>query len=728
MRKRHRNEMAGLNRRQKKALEGAGGRAGTRLAVAERFDKERAELKFKQGGEKYRAEQVVQKWAELDDTIRGKYARIDDLKAHGYAPLMRFGRYTVDVIGQDGTREFFGMFETEREANAAARQFRAMAEAEGTGSEVTQGIMSEEAYKQFSSMTPETLELFAEVAGVEKNSAFEQYLRLAKNNRSALKRLIKRQGIAGFSEDSPRVLAAFLTSNARAASSSLHLGELAATVEQIPKEAGDVKDEAIKLREYVQNPQEEAQAIRSLLFAQYLGGSVASAVVNMTQPLMMTFPYLSQFGGPVKAAGRMLQAVKQALGGVDPKSELGRALKLAEKEGITAPQELHQLNAEASRTMGNSPTVRRLMFAWGGFFALAEQFNRKVSFIAAFNTAKEQKIEGAFQFAASSVDETQGVYNKANRPNWARGAVGATLFTFKQYSISYVEFLKRLPTRERTLALAILVLAAGAQGLPGADDLDDLIDTIGQHAGYDTNAKLWKARVLNDALGESGADFVLHGFSALPGFPLDVAGRLGLGNLIPGTGMLLKSKTDKAGEVAEAIGPLGSTLVNTAKAIPSLLSGDLGKANTVAGPVALKNLGKALEMYQTGEYRDTAGRKVIDVTAGDAIIKGIGFQPAEVARDSRKVSMANQQVALARTIEAEIASAWAQGMADGDADKVKKARQRLVEWNQENPESRIAISPQQIRRRVREMRLARDARFIKSASKEMRGTVREVVA
>lgn len=727
MRKRHRNAMAGLNRRQKAALEGAGGRAGSRLANLEKFDQERKALKFQQGGEKYRVEQEVKKWADLDDTIKGKFKRIAELQVQGYAPLMRFGRYTVDVVGQDGARQFFGMFETEREANAAARKFREAAATEGEDLEVTQGILSEEAYKQFSGMTPETIELFAEVAGVEKNEAFQAYLRLAKNNRSAMKRLIHRTGVAGFSEDAQRVLAAFLTSNARAASSALHLGELAAVVEEIPKQHGDVKDEAIKLREYVQNPQEEAQAIRSLLFVQYLGGSVASAMVNMTQPLMMTLPYLSQFGGPLKAAARLAGAVRQAITGVDPKTELGRAMKLAEKEGITAPQELHQLQAEASRTLGNNPHARRLLFAWGSLFALAEGFNRRVSFIAAFNTAKEQKIEGVFSFAASTVDETQGVYNKANRPNWARGAVGATVFTFKQYSISYVEFLKRLPKRERALALAILVLAAGAQGLPGADDLDDLIDTLGQHLGHDTNSKLWKVRALNEAIGEDAADFVLHGFSALPGFPLDVAGRLGLGNLIPGTGLMLKSKADKSGEVAEAIGPMGSTLLNTAKAIPSLLSGDLARANAVAGPTALKNLGKALEMYQTGEYRDMAGRKVVDVDGADALIKAIVFQPAEVAQDSRKVQMANQQVGLARNIEAEIAGEWASGIVDKEPEKVTAARERLRDWNRANPESRIAITPQQIQRRVRDMRLARDARFTKAAPKEMRGAVREVM-
>ena len=32
-------------------------------------------------------------------------------------------------------------------------------------------------------------------------------------------------------------------------------------------------------------------------------------------------------------------------------------------------------------------------------------------------------------FAAGAVDETQGVYNKGNRPNWARGAPGAMTAT-----------------------------------------------------------------------------------------------------------------------------------------------------------------------------------------------------------------------------------------------------------------------------------------------------------
>lgn len=663
------------------------------------------------------------KWTEIEQQVREKFERIDELKARGYAPLQRFGRYTVDVVGADGQREFFGLYETEREANRAAREFRAL---DGTAA-VSQGLLSEEAYRQFSGVTPETLELFAEVAGVEKSELFQEYLRRAKNNRSALKRLIHRKGIAGYSEDSSRVLSSFLLSNARAASGNLHMGEISQAVAAVPREKGDVLDDAVRLQAYVQTPQEEAQAIRGLLFAQYLGGSVASAMVNMTQPLMMTFPYLSQFGGPAAAARRLAAAVKPALGSYDRDSDLGRALRQAEKEGIVSPQELHQLQAEASVALAAHPALRRMLFAWGALFSAAEQFNRRVSFIAAFETAKATGQADPAEFAARAVDETQGVYNKGNKPRWARGAVGATVFTFKQYSVSYMEFLKRLPTRERTLALAVLLLAAGAQGLPGMDDLDDLIDTLGQGLGYDTNAELWKTRVLSAALGDGPADFVLRGFSALPGFPLDVAGRLGLGNLVPGTGLMLKSKVDKAGEVTEALGPAASLAAGVVKAVPALASGNVGGAVDAVGAKAIKDLRKALEMYQTGEYRDTKGRKVTDASATDAAVKALGFQPAHVAADSRRTQLANQQVALARVTEAEFADAIAQARVAGDREAEREARTRLAKWNENNPDSRIVITLPQIARRARELRVSRDDRFVRSAPKEMRGSVAAIL-
>lgn len=658
-------------------------------------------------------------WESVRERVSAKYKHIDDLKARGYAPLMRFGQYAVTVkrkTAEGDQIEVFQLFESQREANAAARNLR-----ESYGDEpvdVIQDVLPQEAYKLFSDMAPETVELFADLVGVERTEAFEAWLRLAKSDRSALKRLIGRKGTAGYSEDVSRVLAAFITSNARAASSSLHLGDMAAAIADMRarRVPGDVIDEAEKLREYVQNPQEEAARIRGLLFVQYLGGSIASAMVNMTQSFTMTYPYLAQWGGAVKAGARMLEAMYAALASVDPESELGKALAKAEREGVVSPQEIHQLQGEAMRRVGNSPWVRKGLFIWGSLFSLAEQYNRRAAFIAAWNTAKAEGIADPFAFALEAVEETQGIYNKANKPNWARGAPGSTVFTFKQFVISYMEFLRRLPPKERALALAVLMVASGLQGLPGADDLDDVVDTLAQQLGYDFNSKAAKARFLTSILGRGGADFVLHGFSAIPGFPLDVSSRLAVGNLIPGTGLLLKSRTDKTRDLAEIIGPAAGLASDAFKAIES-------RDPVQVLPVALRNLDKALEMYLTGQYRDTRDRRVVDVDTTDAIIKGVGFQPAHIARDSREMGQKLQQVQLAKTIEAEIASEWASGIFDGDAEKVRRARERLRRWNEDNPDSRIAITSAQIARRVREMRLTREQRFLKGVPPEMRGGV-----
>src|SRR5690606_15760107 len=129
---------------------------------------------------------------------------------------------------------------------------------------VTQGTLSDEAFRLFAGITPESLELFGNMLGLDstgdeaQDRAFQEYLRLTKTNRSALRRLIHRKGIAGFSEDVSRVLASFAYSNARQTAAGLHMGDLSQAVSDIPKEQGELKDVAVKLSEYIKNPQEEA--------------------------------------------------------------------------------------------------------------------------------------------------------------------------------------------------------------------------------------------------------------------------------------------------------------------------------------------------------------------------------------------------------------------------------------------------------------------------------------
>ena len=661
---------------------------------------------------------AAQAWAKQDPKLQGMADQLKEisdrattLKAEGYAPLMRFGQYAVGLRdAKTNALQEFHLFESEREANKKARELAD----QGT---VEQSVMSTEDYKLLQGVSPESIQLFGDIlekAGLmdAKDEVLQTYLRQAVDQRSAMKRMIHRQGYAGYTQDVRRVLATFVTSNARLASKNLHFTDMLEAVENIPKTKGDVRDEATKMVHYVQNPVEEASKLRGLLFVNFIGGSVASAITNMTQSLTMTLPYLSQYSDPVSAAVAMGKAMKTAAGTVkDP--ELATALARAEQAGVVSPQEIHHLNSEAMATFGSNPVVQRAMFLWGSLFSAAEQFNRRAAFIAGYNMAKEGGETDPYEFARKTVEETQGVYNKGNRPNWARGAVGATLFTFKQFSIQYLEFLSRLPKREQALALAILMLSAGAEGLPFADDIDDIIDTIAQRLGYNFNTKLQKRKFIGDTLGEGASDFLLKGISTVPGMPIDVSARMGMANLIPGTGMLRKDVKDHMRDVMEFAGPAGGLVQNAITGSPMKMA-----------PTAIQNLAKGIDMFQTGMYRDDKGRKVVDTDAAEALVKGIGFQPADVGKQSMRSRMINQDINLVKARETEIADRIAQARFEGNIEAAAEARQELRDWNTKNPEARIVISDAQITKRLTEMRKTKDERIIRSAPKEMRGTVR----
>ncbi|HFS8267677.1 TPA: PLxRFG domain-containing protein [Pseudomonas aeruginosa] len=681
--------------------------------------------------------------------------KVAQLQGEGYAPLSRFGKYTVDVVGPDGQREYFSLFETKREANQMAEQMRGAF----PGATVSQGTLSEEAYKLFAGITPETLELFGNALGFDsqgdsaRDQAFQDYLRLTKTNRSAMRRLIHRKGIAGYSEDVGRVLASFVYSNARQTAAGLHMGDLSEAVNGIPQAQGELKDAAVRLADYIKNPQEEGQAVRGLLFAQYLGGSVASAFVNMTQPVQVTFPWLSQYCGVKRAAAELGRAARQmAQRSYQFEPDLARALKRAEDDGVVSPQEVHQLMAQARGSgslragdgtrLGDaralaSNSVARLSMAWGKLFGAAEQINRRMTYIASYRIAKAQNMANPDEFARRAVRETQFVYSKASKMRWGRGAVGGTLMTFKTYSVAYLELMHRLwnqgepGSQERkdgrkaaALMIGMLLLVGGAGGLPFAEDAEDLIDGAAQLMGYNFSTAKAKQEFLEGLFGRVLADFIDRGVSGLPGAPLDVSGRLGMGNLIPGT-RLLQPAPANIRDVLEIAGPMGDFANRILEGGKKIASGDIGSGLLEISPGAVRNAAKGVDMLATGMYRDTKGYKVLDTNMLEAAMKMIGFQPASVAT-IQEANMLSQKAKAFYNLKAqEIRSMWAAGIFEKDQGKVERARQAIADWNRRNPDQPMAIRVPDIMRRVREMSLSKDERIAKTAPKAMRQQMRE---
>jgi hypothetical protein len=295
----------------------------------------------------------------------------------------------------------------------------------------------------------------------------------------------------------------------------------------------------------------------------------------------------------------------------------------------------------------------------------------------------------------------------------------------------YVELLSRMwkrggPEGKRAalMMLAVLMLAAGEEGLPFAQDLDDLIDTIGQMFGLDTNMRRNKRRLAYEILGKTGGDLFLYGISSQ--LPADIAGRLGVGNLVPGSGMLKPSDKELMGRnVAEIFGPAAGMATQIGDAYEAFTEGNTKKALTNLAPKAVKDVLSGLDMADKGYATDAVGRKTTEVTAGEAAIKAVGFNPTTVAQLTRKTMPIQQDVALQRRTETAILDQWVRGITDKDQAMIDKAQARLNEWNRANPDTPIQITGAQIRSRIRNQGLDKDTRLLKAAPREMRGRVAE---
>ena len=646
----------------------------------------------------------------------------EQLKKEGYFPLQRFGRYTLHITDADGKSLYFDMYESRYARNRAERQMRQ--DEEFKGAHFTTGEMNEEAYQMYQGTDLDAMRAFAKQAGLDEDPIVQEFLRLTINNRSALKRMIHRKGIAGFSQDMRRVLASFILSNARYAARQYHMGDMAAAVRAIPKELGDLQKQAQRLYDYVNHPVEEFQKLRGFLFFNFLGGSAASALTNLTQVPLVAAPYFAQFGaGAVKSLLKWANPLRKPVGAME------QALKRAQDEGVVSPQEIYNLTATArgGLGLGKSRIVQTGLYLWGSLFSAAEQYNRATTFKAAYEVAEKLGESDPYAFAVKAVNETAFIYNKGNRPALGRG-LGAPLMTFKAFSISYLEFMKRLPVKQRMLALALLTMAAGVEGLPFAGDFEDLIDTLAQWIpGLDkvlpVNSKKALREWAGQYLGEAGRDILLQGTSGIPGFPIDIQRRVGAENLIPGTALFKQSETDKTRDIREMFGAGAGALQQAVYGAASLAKGNLGGAAMAVMPKAVRDMIQGIDMATTGEYRDPTGKLITETTGAQAGFKALGFQPGNVADIQEAKQLQQQDINLHNVKEAGIADKLAQAIIEKRPELRAEAIQDMRSWNADHPDMRIVINPSQIRQRVRNAQMTAQQRMLKSTPREMRGQI-----
>ncbi|MNL42177.1 hypothetical protein D3C87_1646190 [compost metagenome] len=129
-------------------------------------------------------------------------------------------------------------------------------------------------------------------------------------------------------------------------------------------------------------------------------------------------------------------------------------------------------------------------------------------------------------------------------------------------------------------------------------------------------------------------------------------------------------------------------------------------------------------MARLGYYTDFKGRKVIDTTLSEAVLKAVGFQPASVKNVQEATVIQANLIDQNKLRETEIADKWAKGRIRRDPDLVEEAKQELADWNKSNPSSPIRIDAGQISKRVQQAMMEKAKRLEATAPKEIRKAVK----
>lgn len=472
-----------------------------------------------------------------------------------------------------------------------------------------------------------------------------------------------------------------------------------------------------------------------------LGGSIVSAAINSTSLGTHTLFYLATLNGKtgyggghgmsssvaaVMKAGSDLSLFKDLFEDVTGDVEslkklaedtpasatlrekynlsLDEAIMLYDKtrEGETTPNMFHPISDVMRKSKFGKSGVK-VAEAWMMMFAKTEQYNRRVTALASYRLDKARMIAASgdtnpnraltlkekntlYQRVTDAVNYSQGNYDNFNRPAFAQGNFISYLYMYKQFQTITVQLMRNLGGKERTYMLVALLLLSGVKGVPFADDLMDLIDTLMQM--FDIK---WGGMemVLSELTGEYG-QYLMHGIANSGG--LTVSNRLGHGDLVPGTRFFVEG-VDQGREMVSILGPVisawagildgvGTVAAYAAETVglkeDTTTAGDVFKAGL--GVSALKNLAKGIDIFmQDGTIINNRGQVVAkDVGWFVAIGQMIGFYPATATHKYAAIRVLNEADAYAKALKTSFRETYNKAKTNKERSEVNRM---VADWN-----------------------------------------------
>lgn len=628
------------------------------------------------------------------------------------------------------------------------------------------------------SLPSDFIELAAAELGVVDPQAIAQLHELAmpvKQEKALSAYDRKRLSIAGGSRDSLRSYSNFMWHNSNVIAKLRHRAEFNYAIAMKRGEvtrlgytpvtpevslARDTARQQLKFLHYVRdtvmNPPSELYGLKSFVALTYLALNPKTALLNLGS-MVLTASDLETRYGEVQGMKLFTTAVARTMRSIKPNDlnarrqgdylpeVIQRGLDRAIQEGQLTQSYAYHLagNANASnlQRMPGSNMLSRLgkdgMNAAMWMFRLTELANRRATFLAHLDaglTVNKLTEEQAYQEAVRLTNLLQNDYSVGNRPLILSGATWlgpalplATVFAsftqfmafhaFGGYEIGLARSgAPRKAMMNYTIKVALmLMLMAGYEGLPGAENLLDLLDAAWKRffgESFRVNFRKNLSELVKNTLGEAhdNPSALAHGLGH-NFFGFDLSRSVGFGRVFPGTDVVAKSSKPDAersiGELAISLtGPFGNLVewaYRTAldpkdglKRTPGAIGNFINAYKWSEEGVRAPDGGIITRDLKTGELRDLSTFEILG--------KALGFNPTVVSENRERIFMQHDMRMYWMTRRSKLTKDYWDARLNGDREAMADTRDAIDRFNEEVQDkdlARLRISGKELSRSMK---------------------------
>ena len=485
--------------------------------------------------------------------------------------------------------------------------------------------------------------------------------------------------------------------------------------------------------------------IKSAAFAWYLGGNIKTAVLNLTQNVIVGVPRLQmdvEGGARAYIDGAQKQIVNQYA-----RRFTGDKGKGLSEEEVRLIQDLYgdalitdAYMEEVRGQVTGGPSTRlwnKLMKVMGYPMSVAERFNRGSLALAAFRAARDGKMKAAARkrygvegekatyeqaksFAEEIVRDSHFVYGKTNAPELLRSSTAGrglgAAFTFKTFTANLLglwSWALRTQGREGRImvakGLASTIALGGLVSTPFYATVMALVQAVSGDDDDWTEA-IRKQLPQNTML----RDIVCYGLPA--GAGVNLGGSLKMELAL--TGGMQKGGTPKE-VLTEGIGdiigiPWDMFVERPSKVMEAMRADNYWRAVEEVVPTAVSNGMKAWRLATEGQ-KTLKGRDINDpgergarrLSSGEALGKLLGFQPVSATRSYDAYAASRHSDGVRADKADEVATIMVKALDAGDSAEMVRARKVLKDWNvkmEEEGKPHMRILMKDVQKRVTQRR------------------------